>query len=118
MIFPLCLFFFFVYDNDLAVFHLELVALWQSSAVDPGCISQRFMQGAILALVIVMAFRSVGERSEGGKERGRGGKVCVDVLEKKKKSDPPPLPRSVISMSILYVLTLHHRGVDVTDKGG
>lgn len=40
--------------------------LWQSSAVDPGCISQRFMQGAILALVIVMAFRSVGGRGEGG----------------------------------------------------
>uniref|UniRef100_A0A8D3DS47 Myelin regulatory factor n=1 Tax=Scophthalmus maximus TaxID=52904 RepID=A0A8D3DS47_SCOMX len=42
-----------------------------------GCISQRFMQGTILALVIVMAF-------------------------------------SVISMSVLYVLTLHHRG-DVAD---
>uniref|UniRef100_A0A8C4ET11 Myelin regulatory factor n=1 Tax=Dicentrarchus labrax TaxID=13489 RepID=A0A8C4ET11_DICLA len=45
-----------------------------------GCISQRFMQGTILALVIVMAF-------------------------------------SVISMSVLYVLTLHHRG-DVTEKDG
>ncbi|XP_076589617.1 myelin regulatory factor isoform X2 [Chaetodon auriga] len=47
---------------------------------DQGCISQRFMQGTILALVIVMAF-------------------------------------SVISMSVLYVLTLHHRG-DVTEKDG
>ncbi|XP_030588028.1 myelin regulatory factor isoform X4 [Archocentrus centrarchus] len=47
---------------------------------DQGCISQRFMQGAILALVVVMAF-------------------------------------SVISMSVLYVLTLHHRG-DVTEKDG
>lgn len=28
-----------------------------------------------------------------------------------------PLPHSVISMSILYVLTLHHRG-DVIDKDG
>ncbi|XP_034060817.1 myelin regulatory factor isoform X7 [Gymnodraco acuticeps] len=45
---------------------------------DQGCISQRFMQGTILALVIVMAF-------------------------------------SVISMSVLYVLTLHHRG-DVPEK--
>ncbi|XP_068459679.1 myelin regulatory factor isoform X6 [Clinocottus analis] len=52
----------------------------KNSAPDPGCISQRFMQGTILALVIVMAF-------------------------------------SVISMSVLYVLTLHHRG-DVTDKDG
>ncbi|XP_041795493.1 myelin regulatory factor [Chelmon rostratus] len=47
---------------------------------DQGCISQRFMQGTILALVIVMAF-------------------------------------SVISMSVLYVLTLHHRG-DITEKDG
>ncbi|XP_038562359.1 myelin regulatory factor isoform X5 [Micropterus salmoides] len=45
---------------------------------DQGCISQRFMQGTILALVIVMAF-------------------------------------SVISMSVLYVLTLHHRG-GITEK--
>ncbi|XP_047451757.1 myelin regulatory factor isoform X3 [Mugil cephalus] len=52
----------------------------KNSSPDPGCISQRFMQGTILALVIVMAF-------------------------------------SVISMSVLYVLTLHHRG-DVTDKDG
>ncbi|XP_034734856.1 myelin regulatory factor isoform X2 [Etheostoma cragini] len=52
----------------------------KNSAPDQGCISQRFMQGAILALVIVMAF-------------------------------------SVISMSVLYVLTLHHRG-DVTEKDG
>ncbi|XP_019934282.2 myelin regulatory factor isoform X5 [Paralichthys olivaceus] len=49
----------------------------KSSPPDQGCISQKFMQGTILALVIVMAF-------------------------------------SVISMSVLYVLTLHHRG-DVTD---
>uniref|UniRef100_A0A3P8PT85 Myelin regulatory factor n=1 Tax=Astatotilapia calliptera TaxID=8154 RepID=A0A3P8PT85_ASTCA len=47
---------------------------------DQGCISQKFMQGTILALVVVMAF-------------------------------------SVISMSVLYVLTLHHRG-DVTEKDG
>ncbi|KAF7224314.1 myelin regulatory factor isoform X2 [Nothobranchius furzeri] len=52
----------------------------KSSPLDQGCISQRFMQGAILALVIVMAF-------------------------------------SVISMSVLYVLTLHHRG-EVTEKDG
>ncbi|XP_029909504.1 myelin regulatory factor isoform X2 [Myripristis murdjan] len=52
----------------------------KSSPPDQGCISQRFMQGTILALVVVMAF-------------------------------------SVISMSILYVLTLHHRG-DVTEKDG
>ncbi|XP_062246655.1 myelin regulatory factor isoform X2 [Platichthys flesus] len=49
----------------------------KSSLPDQGCISQKFMQGTILALVIVMAF-------------------------------------SVISMSVLYVLTLHHRG-DATD---
>lgn len=29
----------------------------QNSPPDQGCISQRFMQGTILALVIVMAFR-------------------------------------------------------------
>ncbi|XP_028304914.1 myelin regulatory factor isoform X4 [Gouania willdenowi] len=52
----------------------------KNSPSDQGCISPRFMQGAILALVVVMAF-------------------------------------SVISMSILYVLTLHHRG-DVTEKDG
>uniref|UniRef100_A0AAQ4RP23 Myelin regulatory factor n=1 Tax=Gasterosteus aculeatus aculeatus TaxID=481459 RepID=A0AAQ4RP23_GASAC len=52
----------------------------KNSAPDQGCISQRLMQGTILALVIVMAF-------------------------------------SVISMSVLYVLTLHHRG-DVTEKDG
>ncbi|XP_041652449.1 myelin regulatory factor isoform X2 [Cheilinus undulatus] len=52
----------------------------KNSPPDQGCISQRFMQGAILALVVVMAF-------------------------------------SVISMSVLYVLTLHHRG-DVTEKDG
>ncbi|KAM3608634.1 uncharacterized protein V6R79_002014 [Siganus canaliculatus] len=52
----------------------------KSSLPDQGCISQRFMQGTILALVIVMAF-------------------------------------SVISMSVLYVLTLHHRG-DVATKDG
>ncbi|KAM7414684.1 hypothetical protein PAMA_019481 [Pampus argenteus] len=45
----------------------------KNSLPDQGCISQKFMQGTILALVIVMAF-------------------------------------SVISMSVLYVLTLHHRG--------
>uniref|UniRef100_A0AAQ5X983 Myelin regulatory factor n=1 Tax=Amphiprion ocellaris TaxID=80972 RepID=A0AAQ5X983_AMPOC len=52
----------------------------KSPLPDQGCISQKFMQGTILALVIVMAF-------------------------------------SVISMSVLYVLTLHHRG-DVTEKDG
>ncbi|KAM9377240.1 myelin regulatory factor [Pholidichthys leucotaenia] len=52
----------------------------KSSPPDQGCISQRFMQGTILALVIVMAF-------------------------------------SVISMSVLYVLTLHHRG-DISEKDG
>ncbi|GAA6221426.1 myelin regulatory factor isoform X7 [Lates japonicus] len=52
----------------------------KNSPPDQGCISQRFMQGTILALVVVMAF-------------------------------------SVISMSVLYVLTLHHRG-DVTEKDG
>ncbi|KAM6960495.1 myelin regulatory factor isoform 2-T2 [Aplochiton taeniatus] len=50
----------------------------KSAPPEQGCISQRFMQGTILALVIVMAF-------------------------------------SVISMSVLYVLTLHHKG-DVTEK--
>ncbi|XP_014901731.1 myelin regulatory factor isoform X5 [Poecilia latipinna] len=52
----------------------------KSSPLDQGCISQRFMQGIILALLIVMAF-------------------------------------SVISMSVLYVLTLHHRGA-ITEKDG
>ncbi|XP_004553077.2 myelin regulatory factor isoform X2 [Maylandia zebra] len=52
----------------------------QNLPPDQGCISQKFMQGTILALVVVMAF-------------------------------------SVISMSVLYVLTLHHRG-DVTEKDG
>ncbi|XP_072290938.1 myelin regulatory factor isoform X3 [Eucyclogobius newberryi] len=52
----------------------------KSPAADQGCISQKFMQGTILALVVVMAF-------------------------------------SVISMSVLYVLTLHHRG-DVTERDG
>ncbi|XP_042268691.1 myelin regulatory factor isoform X5 [Thunnus thynnus] len=52
----------------------------KNSPPDQGCISQRFMQGTILALVIVMAF-------------------------------------SVISMSVLYVLTLHHRG-GATEKDG
>ncbi|KAL0968851.1 hypothetical protein UPYG_G00272690 [Umbra pygmaea] len=47
---------------------------------EQSCISHRFMQGTILALVIVMTF-------------------------------------SVISMSVLYVLTLHHRG-DVSEKDG
>ncbi|KAI3371257.1 hypothetical protein L3Q82_023875, partial [Scortum barcoo] len=51
----------------------------KNSLPDQGCISQKFMQGTILALVIVMTF-------------------------------------SVISMSVLYVLTLHHRGGDITDK--
>nr|XP_046196264.1 myelin regulatory factor-like isoform X1 [Oncorhynchus gorbuscha] len=50
----------------------------KSATPEQGCISHRFMQGTILALVVVMAF-------------------------------------SVISMSVLYVLTLHHRG-DVSEK--
>lgn len=52
----------------------------QSSAVDPGCISQRFMQGAILALVIVMAFRLVGRGGggEGWREGGEGAWGCVE----------------------------------------
>ncbi|XP_027856486.1 myelin regulatory factor isoform X1 [Xiphophorus couchianus] len=52
----------------------------KTSPLDQGCISQRFIQGIILALLIVMAF-------------------------------------SVISMSVLYVLTLHHRGA-ITEKDG
>ncbi|XP_072242051.1 myelin regulatory factor isoform X1 [Leuresthes tenuis] len=52
----------------------------KNSPPDQGCISQKFLQGTILALVVVMAF-------------------------------------SVISMSVLYVLTLHHRG-DITEKDG
>ncbi|XP_015248155.1 PREDICTED: myelin regulatory factor isoform X1 [Cyprinodon variegatus] len=52
----------------------------KNSPPDQGCITQRFMQGTILALLIVMAF-------------------------------------SVISMSVLYVLTLHHRGA-VTERDG
>ncbi|KAM4733474.1 myelin regulatory factor isoform 1-T1 [Anableps anableps] len=52
----------------------------KSSPLDQGCISQRFVQGIILTLLIVMAF-------------------------------------SVISMSVLYVLTLHHRGA-ITEKDG
>lgn len=36
---------------------LYLFVLLQSSPLDQGCISQKFMQGTILALVIVMAFR-------------------------------------------------------------
>ncbi|KAF7654222.1 hypothetical protein LDENG_00072260 [Lucifuga dentata] len=52
----------------------------KNSPSDQGCISQKFMQGTILALVIIMAF-------------------------------------SIISMSVLYVLTLHHRG-DITEKDG
>lgn len=52
----------------------------KTPSADQGCISQRFMQGTILALVVVMAF-------------------------------------SVISMSVLYVLTLHHRG-DVSERDG
>ncbi|CDR19148.1 unnamed protein product, partial [Oncorhynchus mykiss] len=50
----------------------------KSATPEQGCISHRFMQGTILALVVVMTF-------------------------------------SVISMSVLYVLTLHHRG-DVSEK--
>ncbi|KAK7922057.1 hypothetical protein WMY93_008959 [Mugilogobius chulae] len=50
----------------------------KTPAADQGCLSQKFMQGTILALVVVMAF-------------------------------------SVISMSVLYVLTLHHRG-DATSR--
>ncbi|XP_033824437.1 myelin regulatory factor isoform X1 [Periophthalmus magnuspinnatus] len=52
----------------------------KTPTADQGCISQKFMQGTILALVVVMAF-------------------------------------SVISMSVLYVLTLHHKG-DITERDG
>uniref|UniRef100_A0A674MMX9 Myelin regulatory factor n=1 Tax=Takifugu rubripes TaxID=31033 RepID=A0A674MMX9_TAKRU len=77
-----------------------------------GCISQRFMQGAILALVIVMAFRLAGKNSSIIKSES----ICMCW-----SCDDEFVclcqPNSVISMSILYVLTLHHRG-DVTDKDG
>uniref|UniRef100_A0A8C9X1J4 Myelin regulatory factor n=1 Tax=Sander lucioperca TaxID=283035 RepID=A0A8C9X1J4_SANLU len=43
-------------DSDYN-FNVICVLLLQNSAPDQGCISQRFMQGTILALVIVMAFR-------------------------------------------------------------
>lgn len=84
----------------------------QSSAPDQGCISQRFMQGAILALVIVMAFRLALE----------GKCLCSmagnhEAFSVSWRDMSAPLPHSVISMSILYVLTLHHRG-DVIDKDG
>ncbi|XP_028814283.1 myelin regulatory factor isoform X3 [Denticeps clupeoides] len=52
----------------------------KSPAPDPGCVSQRFLQGTILALVVIMAF-------------------------------------SVISMSVLYVLNLHHHA-GVTESDG
>eukprot|EP00063_Salmo_salar_P006738 XP_013981573.1 PREDICTED: myelin regulatory factor [Salmo salar] len=56
----------------------------KSPTPEQGCVSHRFMQGTILALVVVMTF-------------------------------------SVISMSVLYVLTLHHRGdvskTDVSAEG-
>ncbi|KAG9352608.1 hypothetical protein JZ751_021022, partial [Albula glossodonta] len=52
----------------------------KSPSPENSCISHRFLQGTILALVIIMAF-------------------------------------SVISMSVLYVLTLHHRG-EITETDG
>ncbi|XP_030646348.1 myelin regulatory factor [Chanos chanos] len=52
----------------------------KSPAPAPGCLSHRFMQGTILALVIIMAF-------------------------------------SVISMSVLYVLNLHHQS-SITETDG
>lgn len=63
------------------------------------------MQGAILALVVVMAFRSAGRNSPSVVNAACAGHVTVSLCF------------SVISMSILYVLTLHHRG-DVTAKDG
>lgn len=70
------------------------------------------MQGAILALVIVMAFRLAP------KEKC----LCLmtgseDAFSASWRDMLAPLPHSVISMSILYVLTLHHRG-DIIDKDG
>lgn len=41
------------------MYYVLCTFLLQSSPLDHGCISQRFMQGTILALVIVMAFRYV-----------------------------------------------------------
>lgn len=41
-------------NSSMNIFY---VCILQNSPPDQGCISQRFMQGTILALVIVMAFR-------------------------------------------------------------
>lgn len=51
-----------VFENDLELrwrwtAWLTVICFLQSSLPDQGCISQRFMQGTILALVVVMAFR-------------------------------------------------------------
>lgn len=86
--------------------------LLQNSAPDQGCISQRFVQGAILALVIVMAFRLALKEKCLCKMAGNDEAFSVS-----RRDMLAPLPHSVISMSVLYVLTLHHRG-DVIDKDG
>lgn len=71
------------------------------------------MQGAILALVIVMAFRSAGRNSS---SIIKPESICM-CWSCDDEFGFLFQPNSVISMSILYVLTLHHRG-DVTDKDG
>ncbi|XP_063053323.1 myelin regulatory factor [Engraulis encrasicolus] len=53
----------------------------KSPTPESGCVSQRFLQGTILALVVIMAF-------------------------------------SVISMSVLYVLNLHHHASTTHSSGG
>lgn len=93
--------------------------LLQSSPPDQGCISQRFMQGAILALVIVMAFRLDWAEcvwaGSGGQTRKNQLHLCAVVANWWCMGSL--LLNSVISMSVLYVLTLHHRGA-VTEKDG
>lgn len=70
------------------------------------------MQAAILALVIVMAFRLA--LKEKCLRLMAGNEEAFSVWWRDMLA---PLPHSVISMSVLYVLTLHHRG-DVIDKDG
>lgn len=72
------------------------------------------MQGAILALVIVMAFRLA---LKGKKMSPLNGGKTTKLFSVWWRDMLALLPHSVISMSILYVLTLHHRG-DVIDKDG
>lgn len=76
------------------------------------------MQGTILALVIVMAFRLDREEKVFERASGENKQFILSYY----RSDHHFVglylsPYSVISMSILYVLTLHHRG-DVTEKDG